>query len=171
MAGKLDWRERATRGVIDALAEVEREATHPTGWRRIVRGILSLLANTVPEVAFIATAGVLLYNLIVNQLTPSLFEMALIILIPLTVVIVFHLLILLLLPIRWPAIRGRFLAQLKRRLTEELDRVYLPIPGEIALAIADERKRVDELISETRTVADWLAERQQAAQVRELYGT
>jgi hypothetical protein len=97
--------------------------------------------------------------------------MALIILIPLTVVIVFHLLILLLLPIRWPAIRGRFLAQLKRRLTEELDRVYLPIPGEIALAIADERKRVDELISETRTVADWLAERQQAAQVRELYGT
>jgi energy-coupling factor transporter ATP-binding protein EcfA2 len=171
MAGKMDWRERVTRRVIDALVEVEREATHPTGWRRILRGTLSLLANTVPEVSFIATAGVILYNFIVHQQTPGLFEMSLILLIPLTVVIVFHLLILLLLPIRWPAIRGRFLARLKRGLIEELERVYLPIPGEIALALVDERKRVDELISETQTIADWLAERQQAAQVNELYGT
>jgi len=171
MVGKLDWRERVTRGVIDALAEVEQEATHPTGWRRIVRNALSLLANTVPEVSFIVTAGVILYNFIVNQQTPGLFEMSLILIIPLTVIIIFHLLILLLLPIRWHAIRGRFLARLKRRLIEDLDRVYLPIPGEIAQALVDERKRVDELISETKTIADWLAERQHAAQVSELYGT
>lgn len=168
--GKLDWRERVTRGVIDALAEVEREATHPTGWRLIVRNGLSLLANTVPELAFIATAGVILYNFIVNQQTPGLFEMSLILLIPLTVVITFHLLILLLLPIRWHAIRNRFLARLKRRLIEELERIYLPIPGEIALSLIEERKRVDELISDTQKIADWLAEKQQSAQVNELYG-
>jgi energy-coupling factor transporter ATP-binding protein EcfA2 len=171
MAGKLDWRDRVTREVIDALSEVEREATHPTGWRRIMRGTLSLLANTVPEVSFISTAGVILYNFIINQQTPGLFEMSLILLIPLTVVITFHLLILLLLPIRWHAIRGRFLARLKRRLIEELERVYLPIPGEIAFALLDERKKVDDLISETQKTSAWLAERQQAAQVRELYGT
>jgi hypothetical protein len=135
-----------------------------------MRNTLSLLANTIPEVSFIVTAGVLLYNFIVNQQTPGLFEMSLVLLIPLTVIIVFHLLILLLLPIRWHAIRGRFLSRLKRRLIEELDRIYLPIPGEIAKALADERKRVDELVSETQKIADWLAERQQAAQVNELYG-
>jgi hypothetical protein len=171
MVGRLDWRERVTRGVIDALAEVEREATHPTGWRRMLRGTLSLLANIAPELSLIATAGVILFNFIVNQQTPGLFEMSLILLVPLTVVIVFHLLILLLLPIRWPAIRGRFLARLGNRLSEEMERVYLPIPGEIALALLDERKRVDELISDTKKVADWLTERQQAAQVSELYGT
>jgi hypothetical protein len=169
--GRLNWRERLTREVIDALAEVEQEATHPTGWRRALRATLSLLANTVPELTLIATAAVILYNLIVNMQTPALFEMALVLLIPLTVVIVFHLLILLLLPIRWPAIRGRFLAKLRSRLSAEMERVYLPIPGEIAATLSHERHQVDQLLDQTNTVAAWLQERQQAAHVSELYGT
>ena len=44
--------------MIDALAEVEREATHPTGWRRAVRGTLGMLANTLPELSLIATGGI-----------------------------------------------------------------------------------------------------------------
>jgi hypothetical protein len=169
-SSRLDWRERATRAVIDALGEVEREATHPTGWRRALRGTLSFLANTAPELSLIATAGVILFNFIVKQQVPGMFEMSLVGLIPLTVVVAFHLAILLLLPIRWPAIRGRFLSRLTIRLREEIDRVYLPIPNEIANALQSERKAVDEMISETKKVAEWLSERQQAAQVNELYG-
>jgi energy-coupling factor transporter ATP-binding protein EcfA2 len=169
-ASRLDWRERATRAVIDALAEVEREATRPTGWRRLLRGTLSFLANTVPEISLVGTAGLLLWNFMVNGQTPGLFEMSLIALIPLTVVIVFHLLILMLLPIRWPAIRGRFQTHLATRLSEELDRVYLQVPADIAAALREERKQVDTLLSETKEVTDFLAERQQAARVRELYG-
>jgi hypothetical protein len=60
---------------------------------------------------------------------------------------------------------------LKARLTDELERVYLPVPTEIAAALRDERKQVDALLADTKEVADWLAERQQAAQVAELYGT
>jgi energy-coupling factor transporter ATP-binding protein EcfA2 len=168
--GRLDWRERVTRGVIDALSDVEREAIHPTGWRRAVRGALRALANTLPELSLIGTAGLLLYNFIVNQIPPSFFEVLLIGLIPLVVVIVFHLLILMLLPIRWPAIRGRFREKLAARLTEEMHRVYLPVPAEIAAALSGERKQVEELLVDTKEVADWLAERQQAAQVTELYG-
>jgi hypothetical protein len=129
---RIDWRDRVTRGVIDALAEVEREATHPTGWRRVTRNLLSTLANVLPELSFIATAGVILWNFIVNQHTPGLFEMSLIVVIPLVVIVIFHLLILLLLPVRWPVIRGQFQEKLGTRLSEELERVYLPIPGEIA---------------------------------------
>jgi 50S ribosome-binding GTPase len=168
--GRLDWRERATRAVIDALAEVEREATHPTGWRRALRGGLSLLANTLPEVALISTAGILLYNFIVKQETPGLFALSLVLLVPLMVVAIFHLLILLLLPVRWPAIRDRFRDKLAVRLGEELQRVYLLIPSEIALALQDERRQVETLLAETKEVADWLAAKQQAAHVTELYG-
>ena len=169
--GRLDWRDRATRVVIDSLADVEREAVHPTGWRRALRGTLGFLANVLPEVSLIGTAGLLLYNFIVAGQTPGLFEMLLIVLIPLVVVIVFHLLILMLLPIRWPAIRGRFRERLAERMTEELERAYLAVPTDLAAAIRDERRQVDSLLADTKEVADWLAERQQAAQVTELYGT
>jgi hypothetical protein len=168
--GGQDWRERATRAVIDALAEVEREAVHPTGWRRAVRGVLGIMANTLPEVSLIATAGYLLWDFFVNQNVPGLFQMSLVILIPLMVVAVFHLLIILLLPVRWPAIRDRFREKLGKRLEDELERVYLPIPGELAAALQDERRQIDSLLGETREVAGWLAARQQSAHVKELYG-
>jgi hypothetical protein len=168
--GRLDWRERATRAVIDALAEVEREATRPIGWRRAVRGTLGLLANTLPEVALIATAGFLLYNFLVKLETPGLFALSLVILVPLMVVAIFHLLILLLLPVRWPAIRDRFRDKLGKRLDEELERVFLPIPIEIANALHDERAQVETLLAETKEVAEWLSAKQQAAQVAQLYG-
>jgi energy-coupling factor transporter ATP-binding protein EcfA2 len=167
---RLDWRERATRSVIDALAEVEREAIHPTGWRRAIRGTLGFLANTLPELSLIGTAGLLLYNFIVKQETPGLFQMSLVVLVPLVVVTIFHLLILLLLPVRWPAIRDRFRERLDVRLTEELERVYLPIPGEIATELQVERRQVDALLVETKEVAEWLAAKQHSAQVTELYG-
>jgi energy-coupling factor transporter ATP-binding protein EcfA2 len=169
---RLDWRDRVTRVVIDALAEVERQATHPTGWRRALRGAMGLAANTLPEVALVATAAVLLWDFFVNGNTDiSAFRLALIGLVPLVVIIVLHLLILLLLPIRWPAIRGEFRRELTTRLEAELARVYRPIPGEVAAALAAERADVDALIGDTKQVADWLTERQQAARVRELYGS
>jgi hypothetical protein len=168
--GRLDWRERATRAVIDSLAEVEREATHPTGWRRVLRGTLTALANTLPELSLVGTAGLLLWNFIVNQQPPSLFEASLIVLIPLIVVVILQMLVQLLLPVRWSAIRGRFREKLEARLGEELERMYLPIPGDVAAALREERRQVDALAAETREVAKWLAERQEKARVGELYG-
>lgn len=167
--GRLDWRDRVTRMVIDALAEVEQVCTHPTGWRRAMRGTLTAMANVLPEVALIATAAVLLWNIFVQQQTPELSRMLLVVIIPLVVIVVIHLLILLLLPVRWPTIRSEFHRRLEARLADELERVYLPIPGDVAAGLQDERKQVDALVADTKQVADWLAERQQAARVAELY--
>lgn len=169
-AGRLDWRDRMTRAVIEALAEVERQATHPTGWRKALRGTLSLLGNTLPEVALVATAAYLLWNFFVGGETPGMFQMALVVLIPLLVIVVLHLLILMLLPVRWPAIRSEFRSQLGERMAAELARAYLAIPGEVAAAVRQERTQVDALVAETKQVGEWLAERQQAARVAELYG-
>jgi hypothetical protein len=169
-AGRLDWRERMTRAVIDALAEVEHRATHPTGWRKVVRGTIGAFANTLPEIALIATAGVLLWNFFVHNEVPDMFRMSFVVLIPLLVVVVFHFLILFFMNLRWPTIRAEFRTVLGERMAAELDRAYLSIPDEVAAAIRDERKQVDELIAETKQVSEWLAERQQAARVAELYG-
>lgn len=167
---RLDWRDRVTRAVIDSLAEVEREATHPTGWRKYARGTLTGLANTLPELSLVATAVVLLWNFFLHGETPGMFGLSLIVLIPLVVVVVFQLLILLLLPVRWPAIRDRFRDKLNDRLDAELKRSYLPVPDEIAASLREERKQIDQLVAETKQVSAWLAERQHAAQVGELYG-
>src|SRR5262249_14037414 len=75
-AGRLDWRERVTRAVIDALAEVEQMCTNPRGWRRWVRATLGLLANTLPEISLVATAGYVLYDFFVNTVTPDTFRIA-----------------------------------------------------------------------------------------------
>ncbi len=169
--GRLDWRERVTRIVIDALGEVEREAANPTGWRKWVRGTIALLANTLPELALVATAGIILWQFIVEQHVPGLFQMSLIGLVPLTVVIVFHLLVLMLLPVRWSAIRGEFTRTLGSRFQDELDRAYLPLPNDVAAELVSERNEVDALQADGRQVADWLAVRQQAARIGELYGS
>ena len=169
-AGRLDWREKMTRAVIEALAEVERQATHPTGWRKVVRGTLSLLANLLPEAAFIATVGWHLWYFFARGIVPGMFEMSLVVLIPLLVVIIFHILILMLLPVRWPAIRSEFRKQLGAGMAAELSRAYLAIPEEVATALREERKQVDALVAATEEVSTWLAERQQAARVAELYG-
>ena len=100
-----------------------------------------------------ATAGVLLWNFFIRGEVPGLFQMALIWLVPLVVVVVFHLLIAILLPVRWPAIRGEFEARLETRLAAELERAYLPIPGEVTAALKGEREQVDALAGETRQVA------------------
>jgi hypothetical protein len=159
-----------TRAVIEALAEVERQATHPTGFKRLIRGTLGVMANTLPEIALVSTAGLLLWNFFVHGETPDFFRMSLVALIPLVVIVVLHLLVLLLLPVRWPAIRYEFRKQLGVRMADELGRAYLTIPAEVSAAIADERKQVDVLVAETKQVSAWLAERQQAARVAELYG-
>jgi hypothetical protein len=169
--GRLDWRERVTRSVMDALAEVEREATQPTGWRKYVRGTLTGLANTLPELSLVATAVVLLWNFFLHGETPGVFGVSLIVLIPLVVIVVFQLLIVLLLPVRWPAIRERFRSKLEEKLVAELKRAYLPVPDDLAAGLTDERKQIDTLIAETKQVSAWLAERQHAAQVGELYGS
>ena len=96
--------------------------------------------------------------------------MALIGLIPLVVIIILHLLIVVVLPVRWPAIRNQFRAELGRRLAEELDRVYLSIPSDVAAAIREERAQVEQFLTETKQVSEWLASRQQAARIAELYG-
>jgi hypothetical protein len=169
--GRLNWEERVTRGVVDALTEVEREATRPTGWRKYVRGTVGLLGNLLPELVLVGSIIVLMYLFFVDQWVPdSLLHVLLPVYATLGVLVVLHVVVLLVLPVRWAAIRGEFRSRLGGKLRDEFRRMFLPVPDEVAAAVAEEKKQVEGLLSETRQVSDWLKEREDAAHVADLYG-
>lgn len=134
------------------------------------RGSVTIFANVLPELSFLVTAAIILWQFIYEQNVPGLFQMSLIALVPLTVMVVFHLLIVTLLPVRWPAIRGDFSRALGKRFEAELDQAYLPVPGEVAAALEAECKELDALLADGRQVSEWLAARQGAVRIGELYG-
>ncbi len=167
---RLDWENRVTRCLVDALTEVEREATKPTGWRKYVRGGITAAGNTLPEVVLVGAILVLLWRFFVEDLRPEFFHVLLPVYITLGVLVLLHVVILFALPTRWPAIRGEFASRLESKLGADLSAAFLALPGEVATSVADEKKQVEGLITETKQVSDWLAEREQAAKITDLYG-
>jgi hypothetical protein len=74
------------------------------------------------------------------------------------------------LPVRWASIREQFRGRLQTKLEDELTRAYVPIPDEVAAAVREEKRQAEGLAKETRQIAEWVDEREQAAHVAELYG-
>ncbi len=169
-ATKLDWEERYTRNLIEALGEVEQEVTRPTGWRKIVRGGITLLANAAPTLTMLGSIILVLYKVFAEGEAPTLVLLLMPLYLTLAVLILMQVVISIALPVKWAAIRGEFQSRLERKLREEFGRVFLPIPNEIATAVKEERVQAEKLASETKQVADWLSEREHAAHVGELYG-
>jgi hypothetical protein len=168
---RTDWRQRYAQVLSEVLRHVERQWSHPTGTRRVVQGVLVTMADWLPLLTFIGAIGVLLYQYFVEKKTDMSFWVVLLPLaVLLCVLVLLHLLIALLLPMRWPAIREQFKKRLGERLQEELNSTYAAVPGELATALAEERKQIETVVAETKEVAGWLQEREQAASIAGLYG-
>jgi hypothetical protein len=170
---RIDWRQRHAYTVSEVLQQVEEQWTRPSGVRHVVQGVLVFLANWVPMLALLAA----LVNLLLRYFDPwqkgwdvHLSDILLPGVVLLVVLIFFHVLIALLLPLRWAAIRGEFQKQLSERLTHELDTAYGPLPSEVAEALLAERRQVEKIVAETDEVAGWLKEREQSASIAGLYG-
>jgi len=88
----------------------------------------------------------------------------------LVVLVILHLLISVLMPFRWPAIRNEFQKQLVERVRQELEAAFLPVPEEVAAALLKERAQAEALLKETGEVAGWLRQREQASGIAGLYG-
>ena len=71
---------------------------------------------------------------------------------------------------RWGAVKEEFRRQLSARLSAEMRRVYEPIPGEIAEVILKEREQVGGLTGNVREVNEWLAARENSANIAAMYG-
>jgi energy-coupling factor transporter ATP-binding protein EcfA2 len=172
---KMDWRQRYAQSLGEVLGRVEHEWTQPTGLRRFLQGGVVLLAEWLPPVTLIAALGWLLWRYFdpmqVGYPHPGLTDLVLLPLgITVIVLIILHLLIAVILPLRWAAIREEFERQLGRRIQDDLEQVYLELPGEVAEALRKERQQVEQLLGEVREVTGWLEKREQAASIAGLYG-
>jgi energy-coupling factor transporter ATP-binding protein EcfA2 len=169
----LDWRQRYAQIVTEVLDHVEQQWARPSGARRVTQTLIVWLADWVPPLALLAA----LVNLLVRYFDPygrgyqvSIYDALLPLVVLLAVLVILHLLIALMLPLRWPAIRGEFHKLLEERIRGELESVFTPVPEEVADALRKERQQAEKLIAETEEVADWLAKREQSASIAGLYG-
>ncbi len=171
---KLDWRQRFAAILIEVLREVESQWTRPTGPRRWIQSLFVLLGDLVPLLVILGSCGFVLYDIFLAE-TPRLEGFWDRVLLPVVAtflsLIILYIAITLLLPLRWPAIRGTFHRALSRRLKEELQTAYLPVPQQLADALMVERRQVEQLVEDCREVALWLKGREDAAAIAPLYGT
>src|SRR5262249_55882419 len=122
-AAKLDWRARYAQALVEVLQEVEQQWSRPTGVRRWGQTGLVVLADWSPPLALLGGCVALLWRFFDPlgrgyqvELSHALLPPAL----TLVVLIIMHLLITLLLPLRWRNIRGAFRGHLEKRLQAAL---------------------------------------------------
>ncbi len=174
-AARTDWRQRYAQMLSEVLAQVERQWNQPTGTRKVIQNVLVLVSDWLPLLTLLACLGVLFWQYfepLRNGTVPH-FEW-LHVLMPflatLVVLIILHLLIGLLLPLRWVAIRAEFRKQLGQRVQRELEGIYGPLAEELAAGLLQERAALDKMIAEVGEVAAWLRQREQSASIAGLYG-
>jgi energy-coupling factor transporter ATP-binding protein EcfA2 len=171
--GRLDWRTRYGRAMGEVLADVERRWTQPSGaWRWVQAGVV-WVANWVPPLALLAALVSLLWRYFDPQgkgYQVHWLDALLPLIVLLAVLVILQILIALLLPFRWSAIRDQFRTELEGRLRKELGGTFAPAPADVARELMRERERVEKLGGEVAEVAAWLEKREQSASVAGLYG-
>jgi hypothetical protein len=166
-----NWRSQFEEALNESLNHVERQWSSPSGIRGWVQAGLVWVANVLPETVFLAALIMLFWRYFMATSQPfSLFDVFLPVLLTLAVLVMLHLIMNFVLPLRWPKIRGGFQRELQRRLAERLIEAYGPLPGEVAERLAGERRTIERLQSEVGDIAGLLDRQQRAANVEGLYG-
>lgn len=170
-AGKLDWRQRHEIALRDALLAAEQVWKKPTGPRRWLQFVLVGCANFLPEITLIASLLMIPWKYyMITGYDWKLVDLLMPLVLTLISLIMMQVLISLLLPMRWPVIRGEFARQLEKRLRDSFEETYLPIPGDVAAALEKEKQQTDALRADVEQVAAWLREREQKANIAAMYG-
>jgi hypothetical protein len=175
--GRGDWRQRYAQILSEVLQQVEQQWSRPTGSRRALQNVIVFVADWLPPLALLAGLVVFLWPYFKQlwdehaqspgfSITGALLPLAVL----LAVLVILHVLISLLLPFRWSAIRGEFQKQLGQRLQQELETTYGPLAEDLARQLIEERTATDRLVGEVNEVASWLQQREQAVSIAGLYG-
>ncbi|MEZ6139871.1 MAG: GTPase domain-containing protein [Zavarzinella sp.] len=169
-AVRYDWETVYDQAIVESLREVERALTEPKHGKKALQMGLISAANILPEITFIAALIVLLWRYFMKSEIGSVFDIALPFLLTLVVLIFFHLLIALLLPLRWAAVKEDFRQELGTRLQAELLKVYLAIPRDALKNLREERELIQRLQNEIVEIQQWMEKQQQQATIAGLYG-
>ena len=166
---RLDWRGRYAQAMIEVITTVERSWSQPTGARRWLQKSIILLADWVPGLACITMGTVLLWEYYVGRRFEWL-DLLLPLAVMFFVLVMLHVMIALLLPLRWNTIRSQFHEQLQKRLRAELEQDFHQILTDVAQEVLAERRQNENFLNEIGEVSTWLAAREQAASIVNMYG-
>jgi hypothetical protein len=169
-AAKLDWRARHAQAMSEILSRVEHSWSKPTGTRQLIQVVIVFLADWLPLLACGVMGVSLLWQYTVSGRNFALGDLLLPLIVMFMVMVVLHVLIAIVLPLRWQAIRHDFEQHLEGRLLSELESAYAAIPADVAQALLTERQLVEQFLGEIREVTGWLQQREQAAGIAGLYG-
>jgi hypothetical protein len=171
---RIDWRGKWERVLMEVLEHVERQWTQPTGGRRAVQTVVVLLADWLPPLVLLGGLGVILWRFFdpfnTGNSVKSIYEFLLPFVATLVVLVLMHVVINLLLPLRWSAIREEYHRQLEERIGQELEAAYAGIPADVAGRLLEERNKALAYVREVREVAVWLQSRERSASIAGLYG-
>ena len=184
-ASQLDWSSQNAQSLVEVLGKIETVWTKPTGFKRVVQGTVVILADWLPILAGFAVFVymALIYSKVLSPPAigdgavgprTGLYGLLDVLLTPIGVVflllIILHVVISIVLPLRWQAIRAELEKHLETKLLAELEKVYCQVPFDVAKQLLEERKEVDRLLGEVREVTGWLERREQTSRISELYG-
>ncbi|MGE3807475.1 MAG: GTPase [Gemmataceae bacterium] len=168
----LDWRQRFAQALVETLHQVEQQWSNPTGTRKVVQSSVIMAADWLPSLTLMATAIWFLYGYTLQEPKRPFDwgDFAILFFVVLVVLIILHIFVSMVLPMRWPIMRGEFHRRLERRLQADLEKTYTGIPGQVADSLQQERQHIEKLIGEAKEVSDWLKEREHSSAVAGLYG-
>jgi hypothetical protein len=167
---QLDWRGRYAQGMFEVIAQIEQAWSQPRGGRRWLQRGVVFLANTLPLTAFILMVGILLWGYTVNERTFQWGDLLVPLAVILLVLILLHVLVAIVFPFHWEAIRVDVEKKLQARLHADLHAQYGQVPIAMAQQVLTERREVELFLKEIREVTSWLEQREQASSVLSLYG-
>ena len=136
-----------------------------------MRGGVYLLGNTLPSLVLLGSLIVILYRFFLEEsFSASLVLILMPVYLTLGTLILLHVVVGALLPVRWATIREDLRNRLQEKLTDQLRGVFAPIPDEIASVVREEKRQAEAVAAETNQVSAWLNDREHASHVGELYG-
>jgi energy-coupling factor transporter ATP-binding protein EcfA2 len=173
-AARAGWRTRWEKALVAALQDVEKSQIEPAGGRGAAQAIVLLLTHLLPPLTLIAGLGVFLWRYFdlmgTGRTVTSVYEVFLPFVATGVVLVLLHLVVLLVMPLRWSVLRQEYKLRLGERVLTDLEDVYLGLPEKVAQGLLEERKKAEALVREVHEVAAWLRKREESASISGLYG-
>lgn len=166
------WRSLLPGFLRASFADLETAWKQPEGGRHLLQRGLAWIGDLLPIVMLGLTSAWLLYDyfLATPRRTFAWSDLFLPLVAVFFALLLFYLILSLLLPSRWPVIRGAFRRRLREQLGAALISHYGPLPQRLARELAEEREALDALLAEVNQVQTWIEAQEQCAQVTALYG-
>ncbi|QVL34413.1 50S ribosome-binding GTPase [Telmatocola sphagniphila] len=158
------------KSLMAAWQDLDSDRSSPSVPKHLLQTGVIQVANFLPGIVLIAGYLYLMWNFFVLNTQPSLFQVILPVLLTLIVILLLQLVVSWVLPFKWTAVREEFRRTILEKTSRDLQLAFGDIPEQLSSRILLERQKTETMLKNTQDVSNWLASRENAIAVRDLYG-